>query len=295
MEINMHNQGMLKEKSLINKTYIVTGGGSGLGKSMAAYLLNLGANVIIVSRNEEKLKNAVSDLRSECLELNSVEYYVCDVKDSDMVNKTIDRAFAKHNKIDGIINNAAGNFISPTENLSPNAFSAIIDIVLKGTCSFCLFYGKKCIKNKQKGKILNIITTYAYTGSGYVVPSAAAKGGVLSLTRSLAAEWAKYNIYSNAIAPGPFPTKGAWDRLFPKPFSKIFDMEKKLPLKRYGHHQELANLAAYLLSDYSDYINGEIVTIDGGEWISKAGQFNMLSKVPNKMWSFINKATRKKK
>ena len=291
----MHNQGMLKEKSLSNKVYIVTGGGSGLGKSMASYLLNLGANVIIVSRDKEKLKKTATELESNCLNNNSISYGVCNVKDSDAINRTIEEAFAEYKKVDGIINNAAGNFISPTENLSPNAFSAIIDIVLKGTCSFSLLYGKKCIENKQKGKILNIITTYAYTGSGYVVPSAAAKGGVLSLTRSLAAEWAKYNIYSNAIAPGPFPTKGAWDRLFPKPFSKLFDMEKKLPLKRYGDHQELANLAAYLLSDYSDYINGEVITIDGGEWISKAGQFNMLSKVPNKMWGFISKATRKKK
>ena len=290
----MYNQPMLKEKSLINKSYIVTGGGSGLGKSMSSYLLNLGANVLIVSRNEDKLKDAVIELNSNCHHDNQVTYSVCDVKDSNQIESVINKAFS-NSHIDGIINNAAGNFISPTENLSPNAFSAVIDIVLKGTCTFSLLYGKKCIASKQKGKILNIITTYAYTGSGYVVPSAAAKGGVLSLTRSLAAEWAKYKVYSNAIAPGPFPTKGAWDRLFPKPFSKIFDMEKKLPLKRYGDHQELANLAAYLLSDYSDYINGEVITIDGGEWISKAGQFNMLSKVPNKMWGLINKVTRKKK
>ena len=292
-----HNDGMLKEKSFSNKTYIVTGGGSGLGKSMAKYLLELGANVIIVSRNEEKLKASQKDLSEFCINKNTVSYYSCDVRDSKEVENVINSSFNKHNHIDGLINNAAGNFISPTENLSSNAFSAIIDIVLKGTCNFTLSYGKKCIdlKAKRKGKILNIITTYAYTGSAYVVPSAAAKGGVLSLTRSIAAEWSKYGIYCNAIAPGPFPTKGAWDRLFPKPFSAFFNLEKKLPLKRYGDHQELANLAAFLLSDYSDYINGEIVTIDGGEWISKAGQFNMLSKVPNKMWGLINKSIRKKK
>ena len=291
----MYNQGMLKEKSLKDKTYIVTGGGSGLGRSMTSYLLELGANVLIVSRNEEKLKSAVSELKANCKDGNSIGYKVCDVKNNNEIEEILNEAFNEFNSIEGVINNAAGNFISPTENLSSNAFSAVIDIVLKGTCSFSLAYGKRCIKNKQKGKILNIITTYAYTGSAYVVPSAAAKGGVLSLTRSLAAEWAKYNIYCNAIAPGPFPTKGAWERLFPKPFSMFFDMEKKLPLKRYGDHQELSNLAAYLLSDYSDYINGEIITIDGGEWISKAGQFNMLSKVPNKMWGLISKVTRKKK
>ena len=289
----MYKQGMLNKGCLKDKTFIVTGGASGLGKSMTSYLLELGANVIIVSRNEEKLKRATLDLKSLCLLDNDITYQVCNVKDSKMIEDVIEQSFNNYPKVDGIINNAAGNFIAPTESLSPNAFSSIIDIVLKGTCSFSLLYGKKCIEKKQKGKILNIITTYAYTGSAYVVPSAAAKGGVLSLTRSLAAEWSKYNIYSNAIAPGPFPTKGAWDRLFPKPFSMLFDMQKKHPLKRYGDHQELANLAAYLLSDYSDYINGEVVTIDGAEWIHNAGQFNKLDKVPKKLWSAIKKITKK--
>ncbi|MAX13238.1 MAG: short-chain dehydrogenase [Candidatus Marinimicrobia bacterium] len=289
----MYNEGMLKENSLENKSFIVTGGGSGLGKSMSSYLLSLGANVIIVSRDEQKLKKATDGLKINCNSNNQIIYQVCDVKDSSMIENVIDNSFSEFNHIDGIINNAAGNFISPTEKLSPNAFSAIIDIVLKGTCTFSLLYGKKCIDTKLKGKIVNIITTYAFTGSAYVVPSAAAKGGVLSLTRSLAAEWSKYNIYSNAIAPGPFPTEGAWSRLFPKPFSMLFDMEKKHPLRRYGDHQELANLSAYLLSDYSDYINGEIITIDGAEWIHNAGQFNKLDKVPKKLWTAIKKITKR--
>ena len=289
----MYNQSMLKENSFKNKSFIVTGGGSGLGKSMTSYLLKLGANVIIVSRDEEKLMKATDILSENCNSNNQITYKVCDVKDSDMIKNVIDSSFSEFNHIDGIINNAAGNFISPTENLSPNAFSAIIDIVLKGTCTFSLLYGKKCINANLKGKIVNIITTYAFTGSAYVVPSAAAKGGVLALTRSLAAEWSKYKIYSNAIAPGPFPTEGAWSRLFPKPFSMLFDMEKKHPLKRYGHHQELANLSAYLLSDYSDYINGEVITIDGAEWVHNAGQFNKLDKVPKKLWSTIKRITKK--
>ena len=290
----MYNQGMLKKDSLVGKTYIVTGGGSGLGFSMSKYILELGGNVIIVSRDEEKLKKATLDLSKTCSD-NKIKYMVCDVRDSDSVEAVIQKSFSEFDNIYGLLNNAAGNFISPTENLSPNAFSAVIDIVLKGTCNFTLLFGKKCIELNRKAKILNIVTTYAFTGSGYVVPSAAAKGGVLSLTKSVAAEWAKYKVYCNAIAPGPFPTKGAWGNLFPKPFSMFFDMEKKLPLKRYGHHQELANLAAFLLSDYSDYINGECVTIDGGEWIGKAGQFNMLEKVPKKLWGAIGKMTRKKK
>ena len=173
-------------------------------------------------------------------------------------------------------------------------FDVVVDIVLKGTYNFSLAVGKQWIKNKQKGKMLNIVTTYAWTGSGYVVPSAAAKGGVLSLSRSLAAEWAKYDININAIAPGPFPTKGAWDRLFPKPFRAFVDPKKRIPLKRFGEHQELANLAAYLVSDYSDYMTGEVVTIDGGEWIYNAGEFSWLDKVPKKLWGLIDKVTRKK-
>ena len=287
----MYKTGMLKEDSLKGKTILITGGGTGLGKSMGSYFMELGANLIITSRKQDVIDKTAQEFidkySGEVLAISG------DVRKIEDVEAVIKASIDKFGSIDVLLNNAAGNFISPTENLSPNAFSSIIDIVLKGTCNFSLLYGKKCIANKQKGKILNIITTYAYTGSAYVVPSAAAKGGVLSLTRSLAAEWSKYKIYSNAIAPGPFPTKGAWDRLFPKPFAMFFDMEKKLPLKRYGNHQELANLVAYLMSDYSDYINGEVITIDGGEWISNAGQFNKLEKVPKKLWSVIRKITKK--
>ena len=201
----------------------------------------------------------------------------------------------KFGRIDGLVNNAAGNFISPTERLSTKAFDVIVDIVLKGSYNYSLLLGKQWIAKKQSGVILNIITTYAWTGSAYVVPSAAAKGGVLALTRSLAAEWVKYDIRTNAIAPGPFPTKGAWDRLLPKPISAIFNFEKTLPMKRYGHHQELANLAAYMISDYAGYLNGEVVTLDSGEWVKNAGQFNKLDKVPNKAWGLIERAVRRKK
>ncbi len=283
---------MLKENSLNGKTIIVTGGGSGLGKSMSEYLLSLGANIVITSRREDLLKKVANNMMKEFG--GKVLPITCDVRNPDLVSKVIDESYSEFKKVDCLLNNAAGNFISPTERLSTRAFDAVIDIVLKGTINFSLLLGKKWIKQKEHGNILNIVTTYAWTGSGYVVPSACAKAGVLSLTRSLAVEWAKYNIRSNAIAPGPFPTKGAWERLLPGDLKDKFDPSKKVPLKRVGEHHELANLAAYLVSDFSSYINGEVITIDGGEWLKGAGQFNNLEKVSDEMWDFFSMIRKKK-
>ncbi|MEE2858331.1 MAG: SDR family oxidoreductase [Candidatus Neomarinimicrobiota bacterium] len=288
----MNFTGMLKEGALKDKTILITGGGTGLGKSMGNYFMELGANLIITSRKEDVLFATAEEFSSLPGKVLPV---AGDVRKTDDVKKTIERGCEEFGKIDILVNNAAGNFISPTERLTTKAFDVIIDIVLKGTYNYSLILGKKWIKEKQNGTMLNIVTTYAWTGSAYVAPSAAAKGGVLAFTRSIAAEWVKYGIRTNAIAPGPFPTKGAWDRLFPKPLSSIINFEKSLPMKRYGHHQELSNLAAYMVSDYSSYMNGEVVTLDSGEWIKNAGQFNKLEKIPNKAWGMIEKVIRGKK
>ncbi len=285
---------MLRENSLNDKKIIITGGGSGLGKSMAEVLLRLGAQVMICSRNEEKLKNAVAELKEKTG--GKVAYAVCDVRSFEETERTLYQAVETFGQINALINNAAGNFISPTERLSARAFDVIIDIVLRGTKNMTLSAGKYWIKEQIRPvSVVNIVTTYAFTGSAYVVPSASAKAGVLAMTRSLAVEWAKYGMRFNAVAPGPFPTKGAWDRLLPGNLKEKFDPAKRIPLKRVGEHIELANLVSYLISDYSAYINGEIITIDGGEWLYGAGQFNALEQISPGQWDALEQMIKAKK
>lgn len=285
--------GALREGALQDKAIVVTGGGTGLGRAMSTYFLRLGARVVIASRKIAVLETAAAEMAAETG--GQILPIACDVRDITQVEHLLSRSLQTFGRVDALVNNAAGNFIAPTERLSANAFSTVIDIVLKGTANCTLAFGKHWIAERQPASILNMITTYAFTGSGYVAPSAAAKGGVLALTRSLAAEWGKYRIRSNAIAPGPFPTKGAWERLLPGDLAQQFDFKDYVPLKRVGDHQELANLAAFLLSDFAGYINGETITIDGGEWLQGAGQFNRLAAIPDTLWDALEQQTRSAK
>jgi NAD(P)-dependent dehydrogenase (short-subunit alcohol dehydrogenase family) len=246
---------------------------------------------VITSRKKDVLDKTAAELSKQTG--GKVLAVACDVRKYEEVDNVIKSAEAEFGQIHGVINNAAGNFISPTERLSHRAFDIVVDIVLKGTYYTTLAAGKNWIAKKQPGTFLNIVTTYAWTGSGYVVPSACGKAGVLALTRSLAVEWAKYNIRSNAIAPGPFPTEGAWSRLLPGDLVKKFDPAERIPLKRVGEHQELANLAAYLISDFSAYVNGEVITIDGGEWLRNGGEFSHLEMIPEPMWDMLEKSRAK--
>jgi NAD(P)-dependent dehydrogenase (short-subunit alcohol dehydrogenase family) len=288
---------MLQENTLSGKTILVTGGGTGLGRSMSEAFLRLGANVIIASRKLEILQQTAEELRKATG--GNILAIACDVRKYDDVERTIQEGINHFGAIHALVNNAAGNFISPTERLSAKGIDVVVDIVLKGSYNFTLAMGKYWIESNIKGNVMSIVTTYAWTGSAYVVPSAMAKAGVLAMTRSLAVEWGrKYGIRLNAIAPGPFPTEGAWERLFPveamgEELAQKLNPINRVPLRRTGEHKELANLAAYLLSDYSSYINGEVITIDGGEWLQGAGEFSDLGELSDSQWDAVAVATRK--
>lgn len=267
---------MFKENTLSGKTIIITGGGSGLGFYMAKALVGVGANVAICGRRENVLQSAIKEL----LNLGGkAKYYVLDVRNYEDVANVFKQIIADFGSFDGLINNAAGNFLSAAEEISPNGFKTVVDIVLHGTFNCSQQAGKHWIATKGSGAILNIVTTYTETGCAFVLPSACAKAGVYALTNTLAYEWAAYNIRVNSIAPGPFPTEGAWSRLMPGDSFETTYLSK-LPTKRYGRPEELTNLVVFLMSDMAPYITGECVTIDGGERLS-AGMFNyMASQMP---------------
>ena len=279
---------MFEKNLLAGRGIFLTGGGTGLGRSMALRMAELGAKMFLVGRREEPLRETAEQIRKSG---GTAGYATADVRDFAAVEAAIAAAERELGRVDTLINNAAGNFIARTEKLSPNAFAAVVAIVLHGSFHCTLALGRRWIAARQPGTVLNIVTAYAAAGcgSGSVVPSACAKAGVLAMTRSLAVEWARHNIRLNAIAPGPFPTEGAWSRLMP---TKEFEehAREKHPMKRFGRHEELANLAVYLLSDAAGYINGECVVIDGGQWLRGAGEFNDLADLPDAVWEMLEAA-----
>jgi NAD(P)-dependent dehydrogenase (short-subunit alcohol dehydrogenase family) len=282
---------MFENDLLKQRTILITGGGTGLGRSMALRFAELGASLFLVARREPPLEETVEAIRRSG---GRAAYATADIRDFAAVERAIAAADEELGGVDTLVNNAAGNFLARTERLSPNAFNAVLGIVLQGTFHCTLALGRKWIAAKQPGDILNIVATYsaANCGSGFIVPSACAKAGVLAMTRSLAVEWARHRIRVNAIAPGPFPTEGAWSRLLPR---KEFEERAKdyHPMKRFGRHEELANLAAYLLSRQAEYVNGECVVIDGGLWLRGAGEFNDFVDIPDATWEMLDQARKK--
>jgi NAD(P)-dependent dehydrogenase (short-subunit alcohol dehydrogenase family) len=263
---------VFQKNLLAGKRILVTGGATGLGKSMGQRFLELGATLYICGRREQVLSEAALELHKATG--GTVKTFVCDVRDSARVEEMIGQIW-QDGPLDVLVNNAAGNFLARTEDLSLGAFEAVIGIVLMGTIHVTMACGKRWLKEDHRATVLNITTTYAESGSAYVVPSSVAKAGVLNLTRSLAVEWGRHGIRFNAIAPGPVPTEGAFSRIMPvKSLEEL--AKKRNPLGRFGTHEEMANLAAFMVSDQSGYVNGDQIVMDGGEWLMGASEFSQL-------------------
>ena len=278
---------MFKDNLLENKRILITGGGTGLGKEMATHFAMHGAELYICGRRE----NVLSETAAEISETygTKVNYQTLDIRASKDVDDYIEFIFEK-GPLDGLVNNAAGNFISPTKDLSHKGFDAIANIVFHGTFYMTHSVGKRWIELGHKGSIVNILTTWIWTGSPYVVPSAMSKSGIHAMTQSLAAEWGKYGIKINGIAPGPFPTKGAWERL--NPGNNDDGMTNTVPLGRVGEMEELQNLATFLMADGCDYLTGQTIGLDGGQYLTGGGTFSQLDKLSDEDWENMRKLIR---
>ncbi|XP_074056034.1 2,4-dienoyl-CoA reductase [(3E)-enoyl-CoA-producing], mitochondrial isoform X3 [Macrotis lagotis] len=283
---------MLPPNSFQGKVVFITGGGTGIGKGMTSVFSSLGATCVIASRNIDVLKTTAEEISSQTG--NKVHAIQCDVRNPEMVKNAVSELIKVAGHPNVVINNAAGNFISPFERLSSNAWKTITDIVLNGTAFVTLEIGKELIKAKKGAAFLAITTIYAQTGSAFVVPSASAKAGVEILNMSLASEWSRYGMRFNVIQPGPIKTKGAFSRLDPTgDFEK--DMIERLPCGRLGTIEEIANLAAFLCSDFASWINGTVIRFDGGEYVFMSGEFNSLIKVTKEQWDLLEQMIRKTK
>ncbi len=260
---------MLPSNTFQGQVGMVTGGGTGIGFGIAQELARLGARVILASRSRDHLEPAVEKIRSLTGRQDAADLAILDVRDPEAVESVVAKVWSDHQRIDYLVNNAAGNFVAPSDSLSPNGWNAVIGIVLNGTFYCSSAVGRRMIEGGAGGSILNIIANYAWTGAPGVVHSASAKAGVLAMTRTLAVEWARYGIRVNAMAPGPVNTEGASSKLFPD--ERVAEgIRRTIPLRRFAELEEVANAASYLLSSYAAYVTGESFVIDGAQWLSGA-------------------------
>jgi NAD(P)-dependent dehydrogenase (short-subunit alcohol dehydrogenase family) len=270
---------MFDPKTLFGRSILVTGGGSGLGLAMAKTFAAHGAEVAIAGRRKERLEAAAQEIAAAAREGGEVAIFPADVRNTEEAAKLVADAAVRFGRLDGLVNNAAGNFLAFSEELTPNGFDAIVRTVLYGSVNCTLAFGRQLLERKAPGAVVSIVTTYAWTGTAYALPSACAKAGVLAMTRSLAVEWGSAGIRLNAIAPGPIPTEGAFSRLMANRQAEKNALGR-IPLGRFGAKEEIANLATFLLSDLCPYQTGDCVTMDGGEWLAGAGEFSDYRKVP---------------
>jgi NAD(P)-dependent dehydrogenase (short-subunit alcohol dehydrogenase family) len=285
---------MFDPKILAEKSILVTGGGSGLGLAMAKKFAAHGAKVTIAGRTLDRLEKGAREIEDVAREGGEVDFLPADVKEPDEVEKLVAHAICRFGRVDSLVNNAAGNFLVTSEDLTPNGFDAVVRTVLHGSVYCTLAVGRHLLERKAKGSIVSVVTTYAWTGTGFALPSACAKAGVLAMTRSLAVEWGHAGIRLNAVAPGPIPTEGAWSRLmaFPEAEKNTID---RIPLGRLGTSEELANLVTFLLSDLCPYQTGDCITMDGGEWLAGAGEFSDYRKIPREVFKEALERMRKRR
>src|SRR6266542_5215619 len=285
---------MFDSKILAGRSILVTGGGSGLGLGMAKAFASYGAKVTIAGRKKERLEEAAKEIAAAAREGGEADLFAADVREPDQVKALVAHAVSRFGKVDGLVNNAAGNFLVAAEDLSPNGFDAVVKTVLHGSVWCTLEVGRHLLATKRPGAVVSIVTTYAWTGTAFALPSACAKAGVLAMTRSLAVEWGHAGIRLNAIAPGPIPTEGAFSRLMAGPGAEKNALAK-IPLGRFGRKEEIANLAVFLLSDLCPYQTGDCVTMDGGEWLAGAGEFSDYRRLPRGEFKAALEAMRPKK
>ncbi len=271
---------MFKEGLLKGKRILITGGGTGLGKEIAAKYLELGAEVWIAGRRGAVLESTAKELVAQ--HDGIVRTHAVDIRDAQAVDAMVQRIWDEAGPLTGLVNNAAGNFISPTKDLTPNGFNAIANIVFHGSFYVTHAVGKRWIAGGHKGSVISILVTWVHTGSPYVVPSAMSKAGLHVMTKSLAVEWGRYGIRLNAIAPGPFPTEGASKRL--RPDGKFEDGNERNPMRRVGEMPELQNLATFLMAEGCEWLTGETIAVDGAGYLANGGSFSELDKLTDDDW-----------